>query len=570
MEVLGNRTRSRAKKLNVSHGFHSPLMEPILAEFEQVVQFHSPQLKLISNVTGKLATEDITTNQYWCDHVQQPVQLMASMSTLDQQGIDVLVEMGAKPILLGVGRQCLPEHQGLWLPSLRPSQEDWQQLLTSVAALYLSGIPINWLGFDRDWQRHRVPLPTYPFQRQRYWISPEDGITASPRSQIAIAPKDIGKKQDIADWFYIPSWKRSIPPAYQADKKLFKSDTLVFIDECGLGEDLGQRLKIEGSKIICVGCGSEFTKHSDRFYTINPTQADHYHTLLKELKKLNISPERIIHLWSVTNCSNTELTIDFLETFQDLGLYSLIFLAQALEKLNFSNSIQLTVVSNNIQDVRGDEVLSPLKATLLGACKVIGQEYPNVHCRSIDVVLSPSQKQQQEKLVAPLLAEIAAQSEDLTIAYRGKHRWVQTFEPVGLEKPQSRGKLSFKESGVYLIVGGLGAIGLSLGSHLAKNFHAKLILTGRSQFPPRDDWSQWLATHDPEDQIGRKIHKLQAIEAMGAEVMVLNADVAAQQQMETVAAQAVNYLGQEVLSSKDSTPVADASIEQVIPIFKSS
>ncbi len=538
----------KTKKLTVSHAFHSPLMEPILAEFDQVVaqvRFNLPQLKLISNVTGELATEEITTSKYWCDHLRQPVQFMASMSTIAQLGIDVLVEIGAKPILLGMGRQCLPEHQGLWLPSLRPGQEDWQQLLTSVAELYFHGVSINWLGFDQDFARHRIPLPTYPFQRQRYWVSPEDslmGITTPSTSSRAIPPKNIGKKPDIADWFYIPSWKRSIPPAYQPGEKLLESDTLVFIDECGLGEELAEKLEIQGSDVVRVSPGSEFAKQSDRFYTINPTQADDYHTLLQELKQRNKNPSSIIHLWSVTPNNHTELGIESFEGSQDLGLYSLIFLVQALEKLNFINSLQLTVVSNNLQEVSGEEVLSPEKATLLAACNVIGQEYPNINCRSIDLVLPPSQKQKQEKLVTQLLGEITAHSEDLTIAYRGKHRWVQKFEPVGLETPGT-GTLPLTKEGVYLIIGGLGAIGLSLGLHLAKTVRAKLILTGRSLFPARDDWSQWLATHDAEDRISRKIQKLQAMEAMGAEVMVLNADVADGQQMEEAIAQAEGRFG---------------------------
>jgi len=533
----------KTKKLTVSHAFHSPLMEPILAEFDQVaaqVQFNSPQLQLISNVTGELATEEITTSKYWCDHLRQPVQFMASMSTLEQQGIDVLLEIGAKPILLGMGRQCLPEHQGLWLPSLRPGHSDWQQILTSLAELYLHGVPINWLGFDQDFARHRLPLPTYPFQRQRYWITPEDnsmGITAPSISPGGIAPKQIVKKKpNIADWFYIPSWKRSIPPAYQPSQKLLESEILVFIDECGLGEKLAEKLAIQGSEVVRVSCGSEFAKHSDRFYTINPTQADDYHTLLQELKQLNQNPSSIIHLWSITPNNHTELGIESFETSQDLGLYSLIFLVQALEKLNFIDPLQLTVASNNLQEVSGEEVLSPEKATILAACKVIGQEYPNINCRSIDLVLPLAQKQKQEKLLTQLLAEITAHSEDLTIAYRGKHRWVQKFEPIGLETPGAE-TLPLKESGVYLIIGGLGAIGLSLGLHLAKTVRAKLILTGRSLFPARDDWSQWLATHDAEDRISRKIDKLQAIEAMGAEVMVLNVDVADEQQMEAAIAQ---------------------------------
>ncbi len=163
----------KTKKLNVSHAFHSPLMEPMLGEFERVarqVNFSSPKIKLISNVTGTLATEEITTPEYWCRHIRQPVRFARCIESLEEQEIDVFVEIGAKPILLRMARQCLPEHLGLWLPSLRPDQEDWQELLSSLAQLYVHGLPIDWVGFNLDYTRRRVPLPTYPFQRQRYWI----------------------------------------------------------------------------------------------------------------------------------------------------------------------------------------------------------------------------------------------------------------------------------------------------------------------------------------------------------------------------------------------------------------
>lgn len=171
----------KTKKLNVSHAFHSPLMSPMLEEFERVarqVNFSTPKIKLISNVTGKSATLEITTPEYWCRHIRQPVRFARCIESLKEQEIEVFVEMGAKPILLGMARQCLPEYVGLWLPSLRPDREDWQELLNSLAQLYVHGESIDWVGFNLDYTHRRVPLPTYPFQRQRYWVeAPKDNGT---------------------------------------------------------------------------------------------------------------------------------------------------------------------------------------------------------------------------------------------------------------------------------------------------------------------------------------------------------------------------------------------------------
>ncbi len=169
--IIANLKDEIKTKLPVSHAFHSPLMEPMLAEFERVtaeVTYTMPQIPLCSNVTGQLATDEIATPAYWCRHVRQPVRFAASMETLYQQGCDVFVEIGPKPSLLGMGRMCLAK--GTWLASLRQGQNDWQSLLESLGALYRRGMPIDWLSFDQDYPRRRVQLPTYPFQRQRYWV----------------------------------------------------------------------------------------------------------------------------------------------------------------------------------------------------------------------------------------------------------------------------------------------------------------------------------------------------------------------------------------------------------------
>ena len=160
-------------RLPVSHAFHSPMMEPMLAEFERVaaeVNYATPQIPLCSNVTGQLATDEIATPAYWTRHVRQPVRFAASLETLYQQGYEIFLEIGPKPSLLSMARQCLPEGVGTWLVSLRQGQEDWQSLLQSLAELYVRGVFIDWSGFDEDYPRRRVILPTYPFQRKPYGI----------------------------------------------------------------------------------------------------------------------------------------------------------------------------------------------------------------------------------------------------------------------------------------------------------------------------------------------------------------------------------------------------------------
>ena len=174
----------KTKQLQVSHAFHSPLMKPMLAEFEAVANqstYHQPQIPIVSNLTGKIVNSSIATPSHWVNHVCQPVKFAQSMQTLHREGYEVFLEIGAKPILLGMGRQCLPENEGVWLASLRAGQSDWQQMLQSLAQLYLRGVKVDWSGFDNGYVRNKVPLPTYPFQRQRYWIDSEDKSQKSDR-----------------------------------------------------------------------------------------------------------------------------------------------------------------------------------------------------------------------------------------------------------------------------------------------------------------------------------------------------------------------------------------------------
>ncbi|NJN75108.1 MAG: type I polyketide synthase [Synechococcaceae cyanobacterium RL_1_2] len=157
----------KTKQLQVSHAFHSPLMEPMVEQFRAIakeIDYTPPRLTFVSNVTGQPVNQEITNADYWVNHVVAPVNFAAGMEALARQNCQIFIECGAKPILLGMGRQCfLGDKEGVWLPSLRSGQGDWQQLLSSVGALYIKGITVHWSGLDQDYpQRTKVTLPTYP------------------------------------------------------------------------------------------------------------------------------------------------------------------------------------------------------------------------------------------------------------------------------------------------------------------------------------------------------------------------------------------------------------------------
>ncbi|MGF1480505.1 MAG: beta-ketoacyl synthase N-terminal-like domain-containing protein [Cyanophyceae cyanobacterium] len=166
----------RTTRLQVANGFHSALMEPVLKPFRaeaSKIPWTQPRINLVSNLTGQWATEAIATPEYWVKHIRQPVRFSQGMETLHREGYRWFLEIGAKPTLLGLGRQCLPPalaDTSQWLPSLRPSRSDWQVMLTSLGRLASAGFKIDWRGFDRDYRRQLVSVPTYPFERQSYWF----------------------------------------------------------------------------------------------------------------------------------------------------------------------------------------------------------------------------------------------------------------------------------------------------------------------------------------------------------------------------------------------------------------
>ncbi|OKH59467.1 type I polyketide synthase [Scytonema sp. HK-05] len=182
LEAAGIKT----KKLQTSHAFHSPLMEPMLAQFAEVaatINYAAPQMTIISNLTGSQLTFEEISPDYWCRHLRSGVQFAKSLNTLHASGYEVFVEIGPKPTLLGMGRNCLPEEVGVWLPSLRPGHEDWQVLLQSLGELYVRGADVDWSSFYQDNLGQRVSLPTYPWERSRYWIEPKPADKNSHRLQ---------------------------------------------------------------------------------------------------------------------------------------------------------------------------------------------------------------------------------------------------------------------------------------------------------------------------------------------------------------------------------------------------
>jgi myxalamid-type polyketide synthase MxaB len=160
------------QQLTVSHAFHSPLMDPILDQFEAFASqltYDRPRIPIVSNRTGQLVETAEFDAAYWRDHLRNAVEFAQGMETLSQQTLHALIEIGPTASLLGMGKRCTPDWEIAWIPSLRKGRNDWDTLLSALTDIYLLGWKIDWKAFDASWQVGHAQLPTYPFERIRCW-----------------------------------------------------------------------------------------------------------------------------------------------------------------------------------------------------------------------------------------------------------------------------------------------------------------------------------------------------------------------------------------------------------------
>ncbi|GAB4243667.1 MAG: hypothetical protein Kow0049_33320 [Stanieria sp.] len=527
------------RHLHTSHAFHSSMMNDAIAPFQQEVakvKLNPPQMPFISCVTGTWITAEEATNpDYWAKHIRETVRFAAGVNELLQNSHHILLEVGAgRTLSTLVRRNSSQATEQIVLSSLPHPKEqvsDHAFILNMLGRLWLAGVEIDWCNFSAHQKRRRVPLPTYPFERQRYWIDSKEA--EAPRSKGA--EENIAKKVNLSDWFYVPTWK-SVPLVQT--NNLSKERYLVFVDSLGIGEQLVKQLKQNGTEVSAVYCGDKFSQ-DDHNYKINPTNPEDYSTLLDAISLTNNLPTKIIHLWSLSpHLPVTPSPSHPISQSPHLpvspSFYSLIYLAQALEQQQPQHKIQIIVGTNNLYDIIGTETLSYEQATLLGALKVIPQEYTYLDCRLVDLVISESEQN--------LITEFTTDTKDKIVAYRGNRRWVQTFESIPLTK-NTKAKSKLRQEGVYLITGGMGGVGLVLAEYLARTVQAKLILLGRSQLPAKDTWDEWLSTHDTEDSTSQKIIKIKDLEALGAEVLPLTANICDRTSIQNAIARALKRFG---------------------------
>ncbi|MCP4654117.1 MAG: acyltransferase domain-containing protein [bacterium] len=531
------------RRLPAARAYHSAMMEPaaeaLVARWRECT-LRAPEIPFVSNVTGRfISAGEATDPEYWAHHLCRTVRFADGLSELLATGEPVLLEVGPGQ---GLGALALqhPAADGaanrrVVVPSMRSRVEQGADVafqLIALGRLWLAGVEIDWEGFHAGHTRRRVPLPGYPFTRHRYLIERGSGAAAP---EAATRERE---RKEVAEWFYLPSWRVSplVDPA--ADRRRPAERWLVFAGEGGLGAELRTRLAADGRTVVAVGAGERFERRSEEAFTVAPAAAADYLRLLDELDEL---PQVILHCWNLSDRDEGSGLAAF-ERAQQRGYRSLVGLARALQERGATAELLLLVVASELIDVTGRETTRAEKATLLGPCLVFPQEAPGLRCQVVDVGPAPAAAE-LDGLVERVLAEARVESTDPIVAWRGSRRWVRSFERLRLE-PGMKPARPLRESGVYLITGGLGEVGLRLAELVAGEVPAKLALLDSGRFPERGEWpSLAAATHGGDAQVSRVARRLLALEEAGARLCLVDGDPAAEADVDRAMARVEERFG---------------------------
>jgi phthiocerol/phenolphthiocerol synthesis type-I polyketide synthase E len=518
----------RARRLRTTRAFHSHLMDQALIEFRGAAEratLRAPLIPWVSNVTGTWITPaEAQDAGYWVRHLRSTVRFADGLKTLSEQPARILLEVGPGHSLTRLCRQVAAE--ALALPSLPAGDEPGSPegvraaLLDTVGQLWVAGAPLDWKSFESGRQSRRVALPTTPFERKRYWLERPDTTGSAVPERTAPAEAAATTETQVDDFFHVPSWKRS--ERRLPEPTTDEADWLVFADEEDVGIRVLAQLEAKGRSVTRVTSGPRFERLSSTAFALRPDQPEDYLALARELSAGAGRPMRVVHAWSLGCAREAQLSPASFRQAQSRGAVSLLWLSRILAKL--PGGAHLVVVTSGLHDVTGRESLRPEHAPLLGVGRSISLEYPRVSCRVIDLEDVRPEAAEADRLVERILAEAESESSDAVVAYRGLHRWVPTVEPLPL-KAAPGVPLLLRDQGVYLIPGGLGGVGLWVADYLARTARARLILTGRS--PPTDEQRQ----------------RLRELEGLGADVLVLRADVTDSAQMSAVVREALDRFG---------------------------
>lgn len=554
LDVLAAQLRTQEvdhQRIAIDIAAHSRMLDPILQQFEAFLHdldLRPPQSTVISNRTGlPLSAEQATNPAYWVDQLRHTVHFSDGMEHLAREN-RVFLEVGPGKALSSLAQMQPDIAPNQVLSTLRhPEQEiaDDVFFFGVIGRLWALGVDADWTQIWGDAKRHRLPLPTYAFQRKRYFIEP--GQPAAQADQ-----QHVTRHAELTDWGYRPLWRpRSAACDWDIERDLAEipiQTWLIFEDDAGVAAPACDRLSAVGHRIIRVKTGDTYARLGDNHYQLSPEQGrTGYDTLLADLSDRSLLPDRIGHFWLVTQNETHRPGSSFFNRNQENGFYSLLYLLQALAGID--HTAHIATFTTGAASVRDERVVYPEKALIAGPIGVAPREMPGLSCSTLDLELAQTPRTRRSNRPTPpapqtirILEELCAIPSTSFAALRDNRRFEQTYHHVPLtEQP---GPPVWTEGGAYLITGGFGGIGLTLAQHLITTYNAKIALLTRSPLPDRTSWDAYIARHGKNDLISRRISALRDLEAVGERhVIVLNADVCNLDQMRHAVDAATDAMG---------------------------
>lgn len=452
----------RTKRLAVARAFHSALMDPVLEPFARVaaqVTYHPPRLPLVSNLTGGRAGAEIRTGDYWVRHVREAVRFSDGVSHLLTEGVDEFVEVGPGGVLSSMVQACLPSDEGVEATALLGGRAPEPRLLTEgLAALYTRGAGVDWAALLPE-TTGTVDLPTYPFQRRRYWMSPPDqgrvvvetGSVADTTAQaVPGATRASGEPAD--DWSYREAW---VPAATDGAWPAAPGTWLLF--------DSGRP-----DPALTV-CATALEERGHRVRTLSwPQGADR--TAAAALV-MRVSAETGPLAGVVLSTASGALAKEFPDPSAAPAHRDAVTLLQALG--DTGTAAPLWCLTRGAVTA-GDAVTDPVAALVWGLGRVAAQEHPDRWGGLVDLPTT-DEPGTGEALAAALIGE-AAEGEDQLAIRRGAltaRRIVR--EPLSRVAPVR----DWKPSGTVLVTGGTGGLGAHTARWLAGQGADHLLLLSR-------------------------------------------------------------------------------------------
>jgi acyl transferase domain-containing protein/thioesterase domain-containing protein len=527
------------RRLLTSHAFHSSMMDPILDAFEEQlrsISLHQPRIPYLSNVTGAwIKPEEATDPAYWARHIRSTVRFSDNLAELFQSANRVLIEVGPGNVLTKLALQqggrsaraysSLP-HPHEMVPALRCA-------LDTLGQLWTLGADVDWSKIYEPGSVARIPLPTYPFERQKFWIEPDKAHPATAQIPEPGRHTDNGT-QPAEDSEVVSLYRRVWKPApLAATTAATSASWLIFRDSLGVGDEIRKLITTAGGHAIVVDIGASYTQLKHDRYKIGPAVRADYDALIADLIKGGHLPTKIVHLWSLVGEAK-DLPLD--ESLERSFL-SPLYLAQALGAQDVQG-ISVTFVSDHLQRIAQEPVRNPARAVLLGPARAIPRELPGISTRAVDLDHDATGS---PKSAAHLIAEMNGADVHTTSAWRNGARFVEALERLDLSAVPERHRLEIGDT--FLITGGLGDLGLTVAEHLAREFKARLVLVSRSALPPAEEWETATKDLALSDAVKERLRKLIAIRSYAGGLLVLQADVANHADMERVAGRARAQFG---------------------------